>query len=783
MVKLQSRIGNKLNLEKCHLFRAKVQYLGHEISKDGIGMIPEYVEKILKWTLPEKGKELMSFLGFCGYYQRSIIKYGRLTAGLQELKTQEGDLKWTIKLRADFEDLKHCFKEYPVRAFPRYDIPEPFYLDCDFSAINMAAVLNQVQNGEERLIGCVAKKCSKAESAYSSYKGELSAVILGLRKFEHILRCKPFIIRTDSKSVVSLKKMPDPRGIFVRWQSFLDGFDYTFQHRPGKKSQNADSLSRMPGLTAEGPENQDPYDMEEDLIDEVYAVSVVDQVVISENAYQLYLEEDTILQKVIAWVKKAEEPSKEERKKMSPRMKCYIRLFPLLLVEDGKLYLRNQEKDSRVTRSTRTRLCPPEGMWEEIYQHCHKGRFALHSGRDETARVITERFYWPVLRSYVAARVATCAGCLKKYSHPDKPKHKMYTQQLGRFGQKIFVDLVGPFTPCEYQGEQIKHIVTILDGYSRYMVCQPVPDLTSEKVGGAILQNWVFRFGLPESIHSDNGTCFVAKVWLDCLKHLGISATQTPPYTPQSNRVERHHQTLLQSIRADIEHSPGKWCQKLEVATFAHNLRVNSLTGLSPFYLLHGFACRLPVDAMFPELKPDNDDPVDRIFCGFDRLWKIVCESQEKYALLIRTNRGISKINVGDSVYYFFEGKKSKKQAQKEGVDPNLSRKLQAKYIGPFTVKRKINDQLIEIYPVGNWAVKKRSIITLVNKVRKIEVEIDTPENFNLEELSSDALEEELLMAPYSEDRNEIMDEFAHETDRNLENTEKEIEDEIFNVL
>ena len=30
------------------------------------------------------------------------------------------------------------------------------------------------------------------------------------------------------------------------------------------------------------------------------------------------------------------------------------------------------------------------------------------------------------------------------------------------------------------------------------------------------------------------------------------------------------------------------------------------------------------------------------------------CENQGKYALLIRTNRGISKINVGDSVYYFF---------------------------------------------------------------------------------------------------------------------------------
>ena len=779
MVQLQKKIGNKLNLEKCHLWRAKVQYLGHEISKDGIGMIPEYVEKILKWTLPKKGKDLMSFLGFCGYYQRSIVKYGRLTAGLQELKTQEGDLKWTIKLRADFEDLKQCFSEYPVRSFPRYDLKEPFLLDCDFSAINMAAVLSQVQDGTERLIGCVAKKCSKAESAYSSFKGEMSAVILGLRKFEHILRCKHFIIRTDSMSVVSLKRMPDPRGIFVRWQSFLDGFDYSFQHRPGKKSQNADSLSRMPGLEAEGPENQDPYGVDQDLIDEIYSVSVVERCEISDNAYRMYLQEDKVLQEAIKWVKKGEYPGREERKKMSSTLKCYIRLFPLLMVDDGKLYLRNQERGTRETRNTWIRLCPPKGMYDQIFQHCHKGRLAAHSGRDETVRVISERFYWPCLRSYVDYRVANCVSCLKKYSHPDKPKHQMYTQQLGRFGEKIFVDCVGPFTACEYQGQQMKHIVTILDGYSRYLVCVPVADLTSESVGKAILENWVFRFGLPENLHSDNGTCFVAKAWLDCLAQLGISATQTPPYTPQSNRVERHHQTLLQTIRTNISHSPGEWCQKLEVCAFAHNIRVNSITGLSPFYVLHGFAPRLPVDAMFPELRSESDDAVDRIFSGFDRVWKMICTNQEKYALMIRTNRGIPKIEVGDTVYYFNSLKKGQKQALKDGRDPKLSHKLQASYVGPFKVQRKISDQLIEIFPEKDWAVKKKSIVTLVNKVRKIESGVDTPSEFDLEDLNSDLLEEEILISPYNE---EVVDEIDQGKDViGLDCTEKEIEDEIFN--
>ena len=124
--------------------------------------------------------------------------------------------------------------------------------DCDWSNINFAATLNQVQNGEERLIGAVAKKCSQAEAKYCSYKGEMGAVVLGLRKFEHLLRCKKFIIRTDSNSVVTLKKMKAPKGIFSRWQAYLDTFDWEFQHRPGKLSINADALSRMPGLTHEG---------------------------------------------------------------------------------------------------------------------------------------------------------------------------------------------------------------------------------------------------------------------------------------------------------------------------------------------------------------------------------------------------------------------------------------------------------------------------------------------------------------------------------------------------
>ena len=57
--------------------------------------------------------------------------------------------------------------------------------------------------------------------------------------------------------------------------------------------------------------------MDQDLIDEIYSVSVVERCEISDNAYRMYLQEDKVLQEAIKWVEKGEYPSREERKKMS----------------------------------------------------------------------------------------------------------------------------------------------------------------------------------------------------------------------------------------------------------------------------------------------------------------------------------------------------------------------------------------------------------------------------------------------------------------------------------
>ena len=66
---------------KTKLFQSEVEYLGHKISKGGVWMIPEYMQKITDWLVKTSGKEVATFLGFAGYYRTFIPQYSALTTG------------------------------------------------------------------------------------------------------------------------------------------------------------------------------------------------------------------------------------------------------------------------------------------------------------------------------------------------------------------------------------------------------------------------------------------------------------------------------------------------------------------------------------------------------------------------------------------------------------------------------------------------------------------------------------------------------------------------------
>ena len=141
ILNMHAKYGLKLNLKKCQIFQSEVQYLGHNVSKDGITMLNSHVKRIMDWPLPETGKKLQQFLGFVNYYSSFIPEYGRLVAKMNAMRNIKGPLEWTDELKGNFAQLKQAFEKSPTRAYPDYsENANPFILDTDFSALCVGAV-------------------------------------------------------------------------------------------------------------------------------------------------------------------------------------------------------------------------------------------------------------------------------------------------------------------------------------------------------------------------------------------------------------------------------------------------------------------------------------------------------------------------------------------------------------------------------------------------------------------------------------------------------------------
>ena len=120
----------------------------------------------------------------------------------------------------------------PVLGYP--DFTCSFILHSDASNSAIGAVLSQNQNGHETVISYWSRQLTKAERNYSTIEREALAVVEAVKEFYPYLYGFHFDLVTDHNPLTSLKDLKDVGGRLTRWMLYLQQFDFTFQHRPGK---------------------------------------------------------------------------------------------------------------------------------------------------------------------------------------------------------------------------------------------------------------------------------------------------------------------------------------------------------------------------------------------------------------------------------------------------------------------------------------------------------------------------------------------------------------------
>ena len=257
--------GLQISPEKAQLFQDHIKYLGHEISAQGISILPEYTSVIKDWPIPNTLKALQAFLGKCGYYRRFIADYATISAPLVQY-TRQDQHEGIPHLHEDsaavkaFRVIKQMLMSAPILAYPQFH-GKPFILDTDFSVDPGAigGVLSQEHDGQERVIAYGARRLQPHEQNYASTKGELLVVIFFPQYYKYYLLHRPFILRTDNRALTWIRSLESPTGMILCWLEILASFDFTVKHRKGTLHDNTDSLSRAPHAALPSPrEEEDP---------------------------------------------------------------------------------------------------------------------------------------------------------------------------------------------------------------------------------------------------------------------------------------------------------------------------------------------------------------------------------------------------------------------------------------------------------------------------------------------------------------------------------------------
>ncbi|BHF63636.1 hypothetical protein SprV_0200663000 [Sparganum proliferum] len=113
--------------------------------------------------------------------------------------------------------------------------------------------------------------------------------------------------------------------------------------------------------------------------------------------------------------------------------------------------------------------------------------------------------------------------------------------------------------------------------------------------------------GPPLSFHSDCGSNFDSRLFLEVCHTLDVNKTRTTPYHPEGNvLVERTNHTLHNLLLAFCKYNhENDWTTQLPFCLLAYWSTAHSFTGFKPHYLWTGRQLHLPVDLQHPLDLPD----------------------------------------------------------------------------------------------------------------------------------------------------------------------------------
>nr|GEU40359.1 reverse transcriptase domain-containing protein [Tanacetum cinerariifolium] len=519
-------------------------------------------------------------------------------------------------------------------AAPDWDMP--FELMCDANDFDIGAVLGQRQDKHFRPIHYTSKTMTEAESKYTTTEKEMLAVVYAFEKFRSYLILDKSAVYTDHSALKYLFAKKDSKARLLWWVLLLQEFTFKVVDTKGAENLAANHLPRL-----ENP-HQNVLDLKE--INESFPLETLNLVSTRGNQSTPWFADFANYHAGNFIVKGM--PSQQKSK----------------FFKDVKHYFWDDPYMFKIYADQVIRRCVSGQEAIDILKACHSGPSGGHHGPNYTAKkVFDSGFYWPTIYRDAKNLVKNYDVCQRQGKISQKNEMPKRYIQVCEIFDVWGIEFMGPFPSLRGN----KYILVAVDYLSKWVEAKALPT-NDARVVCKFLKSLFARFGAPRAIISDRGTHF----------------------------CNDHFTKVMQKYSVTHRENRASWSDKLDDALWAFRTAYKTPIGCTPYKLVYGKTCHLPVElehkaywalkhANF-DLKTSGDHrkiQINELNELRDQAYKNSLIYKEKTKRIHDSKIKNRVFNIGDRVLLFNSRLKI------------FSGKLKIRWSGPFTIS--------QVFPYG----------------------------------------------------------------------------------
>lgn len=525
--------GFKLNVAKCSFLQQKLEYLGHEVTVDGVKPGVQKIQAVKQFPVPTNVVQIRQFVGLASYFRKYVRDFATIARPLTQLTKKNVTWSWGDEQNKAFEVLKEKLSSRPVLVL--YNSGARTEVHTDASKFGLGGMLLQEQ-GDKQLkpVMYFSKVTTAVEQLYHSYDLETLAVVETIKRFRVYLIGVHFKLVTDCTALRATFEKKDMIPRVARWWLGVQEYDFSIEYRPGVKMQHVDALSRNP-VNVSTVQGEGDWFLTVQLQDE--------------GVQQIY----TALQSGIA----------------DKQLKLEFK------VKNGRVYRRTLDGD---------RLYVPTMAAFNLLRKCHDD--VGHPGFEKCLSIVKRNYWFPKMRRFVKKYVSACIECAfskGSYGRTEGELHPI--EKVEKPFDTVHVDHLGPFMRS-IRGNA--YILVLIDAFTKFVVLHPVKTVSAMETIRELKRTFGI-FGCPRRIISDRGKAFDCKLFKEYVISQGVKHVLNAIATPRANgQVERTNRVLIEAIMASID-DEVRWDEVLPQVAWGINNSIHSTTRQIPSDLMFAY--------------------------------------------------------------------------------------------------------------------------------------------------------------------------------------------------